>query len=303
VPSSAQHLSFTALAEPAFGRFQIATQPMPVLGVIAQDGNGNAATVDAGKVQIYGPNVAFASGGVGYPSGCNTSSPQVMFADVEVFTGFKEQLRNVFVKITSVSGGQTFCGTKAAVGTFGAQLNPNIWLYLYAPLDIGHNQFSLAKRSLKWGIQLPDNSAFWFNGELWAEIVPALPTISRPADGAVFHSTRTTVNVSFNWTEDTSANGSTPVAGQPPMPVGGGSELTIWRCNAATAAATPALDPASCTTVVYGPTIRTGRSYRGSMTTGSWYQWTLRPAFTLPGDTTKTVGTQVITRSFKALTP
>jgi hypothetical protein len=299
-----QHMTFTAVAEPAAGRFQIITQPQAVLGVIPQDANGNAATADSGKVQLYGATVSFASGGVGYPTGCATTSPQVMFSDVELLTGFKEQLRNVYVKITSVSGGQTFCGSKAAVGTFGTSLNPNVHLYLYAPLDNGHGSLDLPKRSLKWGLQLPDNSAFWFNGEIWAEIVPALPTISQPADAFTFHGSRTNTSVAFAWTEDRTTNGSSPVAGQPPLPRGGGSELTILRCNVASGTPAPAFDAASCsTTPVYGPAIRTNRSYSTSLTTGYWYQWTIRPAFTLPGDTTKTVGTRSITRSFKTVFP
>jgi hypothetical protein len=300
--AAAQHLAFTVLAEPSFGRLQIAAQPLPVLAPLTQDKNGNAATVDGGRVQIYAPNVAFASGGVGYPSGCNTMSPQVMFADVEVFSGFKEQLRNVYVKITSVSGGQTFCGAKAAVGSFGGSLNPNLWLYLYAPLDLGHHAFSLPRRSLKWGIQLPDNGAYWFDGELWAEIIPAPPTIKAPADGATFRGEPATTQVSFEWTEDLTANGSTPAGTVVPRPRGGGSEVTIWRCNAATT--TNTFDATACgATPVYGPTIVTSLAYAGVFPTGSWYQWTIRPAFTLPGDTSKTVGTQLITRSFRTLFP
>lgn len=300
-PAVKQHVSFTAVAEPAAGRFHFVTQPQAALGVITQDKNGDPNTVTAGALQLYSSNVAFASGGVGYPSGCLTSSPQVMFADVQVFSGFNEQLRNVYVKITSVSGGQTFCGAKASVGSFGTQLDPNAWLYLYAPLDNGNPaSFSLNKRSLKWGLQLPDNGAFWFNGDLWAEIVPALPAFSDLTDGQIFHGNRINTSVQFAWTEDLSANGGpSPVPGQPPLPNGVGSEVTIWQCSAATEASA-----GTCgATPVFGPSVETGLAWKGRLDTGFWYQVSLRPAFTLPGLTTTTIGTQVITRSLKAVYP
>jgi hypothetical protein len=297
-PAPVQHrISFTAVAEPAAGRFQIVAGPLATLGLMTQDSNGNPATADSGKVQLYGATVSFASGGVGYPSGCLTTSPQVMFSDVELRTGFNEQLRNVYVKITSVSGGQTFCGTKAAVGTFAASLNPNVWLYLYAPLDNGNTaNFSLPNRSLKWGLQLPDNSAFWFNGEIWAELFPAPPTFSAPADGFTFYTGDATAQAAFAWKDDQTANGSTPVAGQPPLPTSVGSEITIRKCNTV---ASGAFNAAACTTVVAGPTVTASRQYKTSLTVGNWYQWSLRPAFTLPGLTATTIGTQVVSRSFK----
>lgn len=298
-PAVMQHLRFTAVAEPSTGRLQFATGPQALFVPIAQDGNGNAATVDAGKVQIYSPTASFAAGGVGYPSGCSPASPFLMFADVEAFSGFNEQLRNVYVRITSVSGGQTFCGTSAAVGSFGGSLNPNLFLYLYAPLDRGTAAFDLVKRKLKWGVQLPSNAPFWFDGEVWAEIIPALPSITSPADGATFHGSKTKADVTFAWTEDLSADGSTPAGTVVPKPRGGGSEVTVKSCNSSAAA----FDATKCLTTVYGPAIRTGLSYAGKLTTGLWYQWSIRPAFTLPGDSAKTVGTQVITRSFKTVFP
>jgi hypothetical protein len=301
-----QHFSFTAVAEPAAGRFQIVTQPQPALSAIPQDANGNALSVDSGKIQLYSSNVAFASSPFSATTGCASSTaPLVMYGDVELFSGFKEQLRNVYVRITSISGSQTFCNTKPSVGTFGATLNPNVGLYLYAPLDNGHIPgFTMPKRSQKWGLQLLDNSTFWFNGEIWAEIIPALPTITKPANGARVRGEPATTSVAMAWKEDKNADGTTPAGTVVPRPTGVGSEITIWRCNTATANAAPAFDAAACTTLVDGPAVQAGEAYAPILTTGYWYQWDIRPAFRLPGDPTLvTVGTQVIRRNFKTTFP
>jgi hypothetical protein len=294
-----QHFAFTAVVEPVAGRFQIVAQPQPVFGVIPQDANGNPATADSGKVQLYGATVSFASGGVGYPSGCLTTSPEVMFSDVELLTGFKEQLRNVYVKIVSVSGGQTFCGPKPTDASHPAALNPNIWTYAYGPLDVGQDGFSQSKRSLKWGLQLPDNGAFWFQGEVWADVVPALPTNLSPADGTVLRTGDPTAEAAFVWREDATANGSRPTAGQAPLPTGAGTQVTITRCNTL---ASGAFDAAACTLVVSPtPVVTRSLAYTIKVPTGYWYQWSLRPAFYLPGQpTTLTVGSQVVSRSFRA---
>jgi len=298
-PAVLQHVPFTAVGDPATGRFQIVTSPQPVLVPIAQDGNGNAGTVDSAKVQIYSPTANFASAGVGYPPGCSTSSPYVMFADVEAFSGFNEQLRNVYVRITSVSSGQTFCGASASIGNFGSSLNPNLFLYLYEPLDKGTGSFDLVRRSLTWGVLLPSNAPFWFDGEVWAEIVPALPTITNPADGHIFHGGQSKTDVAFAWLEDLTANGSTPAGSVVAMPKGAGSEVTVWQCNAAA----QAFDATTCGTPLVNRVVRTTLSWSGKLSTGFWYQWSLRPVFTLPGDSAKTSGTQVITRTFKTVFP
>jgi hypothetical protein len=281
-----QHFAFTAVAEPSAGRFQIIQAPLAALTKITQDKNGDPATATDATVQIYSTNVAFASGGVGYPSGCNIKSPQIMFADVDLLTGFNELLRNAYVRITSVSGGQTFCGTTAAVGAFGASLNPSVFLYNYTTLD----RVNQPHRSLKWGLQLPDNSAFWFNGELWAEIIPAPPTISTPADGAAINQGNSTTEVPFLWTLDGTASGGAS------LPRNVGAQLTILRCNAATGA----YNPAACTTTFLAPTVMTKAEYAAKVPAGYWYQWSLRSAFTLPGQTATTIGSLVTTRFFKA---
>ncbi len=294
-----QHFRFTAIGEPAAGRFQIVATPQAALGVITQDQNGDPLTASSGTAQVYGANVRFAAGGVGYPTGCLTSSPKVMFANVDVLTGFTEQLRNVYVRITSVSGGQTFCGPKAAVGTFGASLNPNVHLYGYGPLDFGTQTFSRSLRTLTWGIQLPDDTTFWFDGELWAEVIPAAPTISSPANGATLRGSRTATAVAFAWKEDKAADGKTPTAGQAPKPQGVGAEITIWRCNASSAA----YDESACTTVVAGPTFTAAKAYATTLPTFFWYRWTVRSAFTLPGSTARTIGSQATTRYFRTTFP
>jgi hypothetical protein len=290
-----QHMIFTAFAEPAAGRFQIIQGPRPALSKITQDKNGDPATAAGATVQIFSSNVAFASGGVGYLSGCNTQSPQIMYADVDLLTGFNEMLRNTYVRITSVSGGQTFCGTSAAVGAFGGSLSPSVFLYNYTTLDKGSDALSRLHRSLKWGLQLPDNTAFWFDGELWAEIIPAAPTIAKPADGTATNQGNSTAEVVFLWTLDGTANGGTATA---PLPRNVGAQLTILRCNAIS---TGAYNPAACTTTFLPATLMTQAEYAAKVPVGYWYQWSLRSAFTLPGQPNiTTIGSFVTTRSFKA---
>jgi hypothetical protein len=294
-----QHVSFTAVADPAAGKFQIVNGPQALFAPVTQDHDGNANTVASGSAQIYSPQVAFVTGSA-IPSGCNTGSAQVMTADVEVFSGFTEQLRNVYVRIISRSGGQTFCGASAAAGSFASSLNPNLFLYLYAPLNAGTfagPPATAIRRSLKWGINLPDNGPFWFDGELWAEVIPQPPSINKPADGAIFNTGDPTAEVVFLWTSDPSANGSAP-NGAVPYPSSTGSvQLTILRCNANS---TGAYNPAACTTTFQAPTIMTKAENKILVPTGYWYQWSVRSVFRLPGNATDSIGTLVTTRSFRA---
>lgn len=291
-----QQLSFTGIAEPATGRFQVVTGPQAAIGKVTEDKDGNPATVTAGTAQVYGSSVTFASGGVGYPAACNAGSPLVMTANVEVFSGFTEQLRNVYARITSKSGGQTFC-TVASVGTFGGSLAPNVGLYAYQPLDSGTNAASAIRRTVQWAMNLPDNGAFWFGGELWAEIVPQLPTLVLPADKTTFRTGNSTAEVPFSWIDDKSADGGTTSGLVVPRPKGVGAQLTILKCGPASSA----FDPATCTTTFLGPSLITNGQTKALAPINFWYQWSLRPVFRLPGDGTNTVGTQVVTRSFLAV--
>ncbi len=291
-----QQIGFTGFAEPAAGRFQIMAGPLAAISLITQDHNGDPLTASSGTLQLYSSNVAFASGGVGYLSGCDLGSPEIMYADVEVLTGFKEQLRNVYVRITSVSGGQTFCGPKDSAGTFTGSLNPNIHLYRYDALDAGPQ--GQPRRSRKWGLQLPDNGAFWFDGQLWAEIVPALPSITGPTNGRVFRTRSSTYKVSFAWTEDKTADGTTPAGSLVALPTGRGSELAIRQCNAVS---TGAFDPAACLTIIRQASVTTNKQATATVPVGYWYQWTLRPAFRLPGSNVTTVGSQAINPVFQVV--
>ena len=290
-----QEFPFTGVIDPVSGRLRLVTGPQAALVGITEDQNGDPNTVAPGTAQIWGPVVTFASGGVGYPAGCNTAAPMVMSADVEVFSGFNEQLRNVYARIDFVSGGQTFC-TKASVSGFGGVLNPNSGLYLYQPLDRGTNASSALRRTLAWSMNLPDNGVFWFRGTLLAEIFPQLPTKILPADNATFLTGNATAEVAFSWKDDNAANGANNDGFVVPRPTGAGAELTIMRCGVDTAA----FNATDCTTTFLAPTVTTNEQATALLPIGFWYQWTLRPVFRLPGDTATTVGTQASTRHFRA---
>jgi hypothetical protein len=302
--SQLQQISFTGIAEPASGRFQVITGPQAAIGKITEDKDGNPATVTTGTAQIYGPSVSFASGGVGYPAACNAASPLVMIANVEVFSGFTEQLRNVFARITSKSGGQTFC-TIASAGAFGGSLTPNVGLYSYKPLDGGKTP-SAIKRSLQWAMNLPDNGTFWFNGELWAEIIPQSPTNISPADGTIFHTSGSSANVAVSWKDDPLADGTDPENTGVKRPTSNGALLTVLRCNKVSAGA---YNPASCAPFTIngagtGPWVLRGGTYSASLGADYWYQWRLQTAFVLPGNgTTQTLGTAITTRQFSVVKP
>jgi hypothetical protein len=284
-----QPIPFSGVVDPAAARMQLVAAPQAALGVIPEDNNGNPATVAVGTVQVYGPSVAFTNT---IPGGCTSGGATYMTSSVQVFSGFTEQLRNVYAKITTLSGGQTFCN-KDPVGNFGTELSGNKGLVLYQPLDAGTNASSAISRSTTWAMKLPDNGPFWFSGELWAEVIPQPPTPTTPADGAVLHAGtgNNTLRVRFAWTLDPAANGSNPEGFVVSRPNNNGSELTIYRCGAAPGT----YDPLSCTTAAYGPTARTLPAANVRLATGFFYQWRLRARFNLPGGNT-TIGTLNSTR-------
>ena len=219
-------VTITGIADPSSGRMRLLAGPQAALAAIPEDVNGDPATATPGTAQVYGPIASFASGGIGYPTSCNPASPLVMSTDVEILSGFTEQLRNVYARITSVSGGRIFCGPKAPVGKFGNSLNPSAALFLYQPLDGGASAASAVRRTLPWALNLPDNGAFWFRGELWAEVIPQPPTVTTgPADGSVVHTRgSTTRSVSFAWTQDPRADGTNPEGFAVPRPTNGSAE-------------------------------------------------------------------------------
>ncbi len=285
-----QHASFTGVADPVTGRLQIFMGPQAAIGAIPEDSDGSASTVAADKAQVYSPTVSFiAMGGPGYPAAC--TGPQAMVANVEVFSGFKEQLRNVHARITSRSAGPTFCAV-ASPGAIAPPGAPYIGLYFYQPLDNGTSP-SLIKRSVQWSLNLLDNSPFFFSGDLWAEVIPQLPTNVLPIGGAVIIPPR---NVDFTWTDDPRADGLNTGENYLVARPAGGASLTVLKCG------TNALpyDPAPCASIGIDNLVvtRGGHTERG-MAKGFWYQWSLRTSFLLPGNTSRTLGSTVITRHFK----
>jgi len=262
--------------------------------------------VAANKAQVYGSTVTFASGGVGYPAGCSTSSPWAMAADVEVFSGFPEQLRNVYARITSQSAGPTFCAT-ATPGPIAPPAGSYSGLYFYQPLNNGTSP-SLIKRSLQWSMNLPNNNPFWFSGDLWAEVIPGPLTLTtssgstNPADNAIIHtggggSSRQT----FRWVNDPRADGSNSGENYAVARPTGGASLTVMQCGSSAQAFNSAL----CTTFIVNPRLFTlgSTSYSRRYNAGSWYQWSLRTSFLLPGSSTRVLGSTVLTRHFAVVNP
>lgn len=293
-----QRLSFTGVAEPATGRLQLVMEPRAI-GRIPESADGNVLAVAVNTVQVYGGSVAFVSNNALYPAGCNPASPQLMLADVEIFSGFTEQLRNVYANLTATSSGPTACATNS-LGAFAGAVGPSVGAWLYQPLNAPVTAASAIKRSVQWALSLPDNSPYWFTGEIWAEVIPRPPTNVLPADNAVYHRATTgNVAVPFSWTADPTANGSNPEAYVVARPRSSSVSMTILRCGSAAAA----FDPASCTTTILPPTRFGGSSTTQNLATGSWYQWTLRSAFRLPGTTTFSFGSTVITRALSVVTP
>jgi hypothetical protein len=290
-----QQLPFSGVADPAGARLRVVAGPQAALVTLTEDANGDPSTAAPATVQLYAPSVSFTAGGAAAPAACNPSSPLVMTASVEVLSGFTEQVRNVYARITSMSVGPTFC-SRDSVQTFGASLNPNFGLYAYQPLDAGAHAASATRRTVQWALNLPDNSPFWFKGELWAEIVPQLPTLILPADGATVRSGDNPMKVAFSWIDDLYANGGSTTGLVVPRPQVTGAQVTVLRCGLATGS----YDPATCLTTVFPSTEITGKAFTAPVTRGYWYQWSLRTVFRLPGDTATTIGTLVSTRSFRA---
>jgi predicted small lipoprotein YifL len=312
-----QQVSFTGIGDPATGRLQIIMGPQAAIGQVPQaaigqipeDSDGNAGTVAANKVQVYGPAVSFvAQGGTGYPSTC--TGPQAMVANVELYSGFKEQLRNVYARITSKSTGPTFCtvATPGAVAPPGA---PYVGLYSYGPLD--GSAAGALKRSVQWSLNLPDQSPFWFSGDVWAEVIPAAPVIgtttatNNPADGTTIHTGGSgSSRQNFTWTNDPRADGQNTGENYAVARPTGGALLTIWSCGSAgTAAAPVTFNSANCRTYVVSPRLfnQYTTAYNRRFSAGVWYQWSLQSYFLLPGSTTRIGGSTIQTRHFAVISP
>jgi hypothetical protein len=300
LPPGLQRISFTGVADPATGRLQIFMGPQAAIGLIPEDADGNAATVTADNAQLYAPSVSYvANGGTGYPPAC--TAPLVMVANVEVFSGFKEQLRNVYARITDKSTGPTFC-TVATPGTIAPPAGSYSGLYLYEPLNNGTAP-SAIRRTVQWSLNLLDMSAFWFSGDLWAEVIPQPPTPNSPANGSTVHTGgATSARFRTTWTDDPRADGSSTGDAYSVARPTGGASLTIRRCGPATT--TNTFDGTQCLTTIFGPNLRAnGQSPRMTFSAGSWYQVSLQTSFLLPGGATRILGSTVTSWNFRVLNP
>jgi hypothetical protein len=271
-----QRFSFTGSANPLTGRLQIVTAPQAALARIPESADGNVLTVAASTVQVYGASVGYASSSALYPAACNPAAPLVMTADVEVFSGFTEQLRNVYAWMTAVSGGPSFCTTTTPPAAFTSELGANFGLHLYQLLDAGPSR-SAVRRTVQWTMNLPDNGAFWFTGEVWAELVPGAPTSPVPAGGATVNDNP---HVEFSWTRnDGNDDGSTDGGFTVARPTAVGMALTFTRCGAAGAP----YDSNNCRLTLLDRALASTPASPLKLDKGSWYQWKLQAAFCMPG--------------------
>jgi hypothetical protein len=299
-----QRVSFTGVADPATGRFQIFMGPQAAIGSITEDRDGSAATVTANTAQVYNPTAAtfIAKGGAGFPASCSASAAFAMVADVEVWSGFKEQLRNVYVRINSSSPGVSFCNS-ALPGAIAPPAGSYSGLYFYQPLNTGTTPSAIRRMATTpWNVNIPSNAPFYFSGDLWAEVIPAPPTLGSPADNLVIPSRFVTIS----WTNDSRADNSNSGENYAVARPDGGAYLAVYQCgNAGTAAAPIAFNSALCSTTPYFTPLTLNQittSVRRSYIRGFWYQWTLQTAFVLPGaGTTRTLGDSVQTRHFAAV--
>jgi len=286
-------ISFTGVAEPATGRLQLFMGPQAALSQIPESADGNALSVGSGTVQVYAPTVSFISNNSLYPAGCNTGSPMLMQADVEVLSGYAEQLRNVYANVSDQSSGPTFCATNS-LGSFASTVGTTVGAYLYQPLDRGASP-SLDKRSVRWSMNLPDNSPYWFTGNVWAEVIPQPPTGLTPADDATYGPLWFFQFswVTLRWTDDPLADGTNPEGFVVARPTGGAS-LTILQCGPSSAP----FDAQTCSSTFQAPTQVNNGRYSGTFPLGYWYQWSVRTSFLLPGASSRTLGSVVATRHF-----
>ena len=301
---SLQRISFTGIASPTTGRLQITAAPQAALARIPESADGNVLTVAASTVQVYGTNVAYASSNALYPAACNPAAPLVMTADVEVFSGFTEQLRNVYARMTAVSGGSSFCTTTTPPPGFATELGGNFGLYLYQPLDAGPSP-GAAKRSVQWAMNLPDNSAFWFTGEIWAEVIPGPLTGFSPPSGTVYAAPGNSgkARVTFAWTKDALADGTNPEGFVVPRPLGS-AQYVLTRCNTQVLSTDPVID-AQCTVVEASGDAQASPLTISLPTAGAglWYRFQARPSFTIGTDPTRYFASDWSTTIYVLVTP
>ena len=310
-----QQVSFTGVGDPATGRLQIFMGPQAAIGTIAEDSDGSASTVAANTAQVYNPAAAtfIAHGGTGFPATCLNTAAFAMVADVEVWSGFTEQLRNVYVRINGSSAGLSFCNS-AAPGAIAPPAGTYSGLYFYQPLNAGTAPSAIRRMATTpWNVNIPSSAPFYFSGDVWAEVIPAPPIIgattsgSNPADDSTIQVAGGSSRQNFTWTNDPRADGGT--SGEASYAVArptGGASLTVLQCGSAGTAAAPiAFNSALCTTYLVNPRLFTlgTTNFSRRYNAGNWYQWSLQASFLLPGSTTRTLGSTVQTRHFAVVNP
>jgi hypothetical protein len=299
-----QPISFTGFADPITGQLQVLVAPHAALATIPESADGNVLTVAPDSVQVYGASVSYASNPALYPATCNPAAPLVMTADVEVFSGFTEQLRNVYARMTTVSSGSSFCAPTTPPIAFANELGGNFGLYLYQPLDAGPTP-SAIKRNVQWAINLPDNSAFWFTGEIWAEVIPGPLTGFSPPSGTPFAAPGNSekARVTFSWTKDALADGQNPEGFVVPRPLGSAQYL-IKRCNTQVVAGDPVID-AQCTVDVAANDAEESPLTISlpAIAPGVWYRFQARPSFTIGAAPTRSFASSWSTTIYVLVTP
>jgi hypothetical protein len=224
-----------------------------------------------------------------------------MISNVELRSGYTEQLRNVYARIDAVSGSQTFC-SKDSPGSFTNSLGPYVGLYLYQPLNpVTANANTALFRSKQWALNLPTNAPYWFSGKVLAEVIPLPPTGTYPADGAILHTGgSTTMRPTLTWAVDPLGNGANPEGFAVARPTNNNVQAGLLQCGPVTSA----FDPATCTTTIRNATTwRAGTSYTSTLNAGRWFQWTFRAGFNLPGSGTRTAGTLTRVQTFQVVNP
>ena len=295
-----QKVSFTGVAEPATGRFQVFMGPQAAFGTIPESADANANTVAANTVQVYGPTVSWVTNNTLYPAGCNRGAPMLMQANVEVFSGYSEQLRNVYANVSAMSSSPTACATNS-LGSFAAAVGTTFGAYLYQPLNTAINATNAIKRSVTWNMTLADNATpFWFSGEIWAEILPAPPTILAPPDDQALHTAgAATGTLNVSWSNDLTADGSNPESYVVPRPRLRGARWTLQRVRHRRDLRRGSLHDHRRPEDSSRPD---HDLHAGQPTVGTWYQYSLQSWFTLSGSRTNRYGAQT-TRHFQVVNP
>jgi hypothetical protein len=208
-----------------------------------------------------------------------------MVADVELLSGFTEQLRNVYAKLTTMSAGPSFCSLDSA-GSH-SDLSGAIGLYSYPPIDgnTGHNP-----RSKTWSIALTSNDLFWFVGELWGLPVPSEPGIGLPTEqGTVSSGGLTSKVVTISWTLDPLANNTDPDGAGVLTPLAVGAQVSLYYATNFT----------NCSgALIEGPVNVTGTTWTSTKTvaattSGRYVCAKLATRFTLPGSSMVITGSLV----------